>query len=159
MPPVRALPLARQLFRQVPGIWAPGLDRHMRRRYRDRAPTRLDVMTSFSGCNLEMVQVMILSLSETHPLDQIRLWLFEQDIPEPEIAALAGFCAGLGNVALHPVRVPDAEGFSRLQQLGSRPDSARFLWFVAHQQLPDDLGRVIYLDATDIIVTGDLVPC
>ncbi|WP_170293903.1 glycosyltransferase family 8 protein [Paracoccus limosus] len=115
-------------------------------------------MTSFAGRHLDIVQVMILSLAEAHPLDHIRLWLFEQDIPMLEIRALAEFCATLGNIELRPVRVPDAASFARLQELGGKPDSARFLWFVAHQQLPDDLDRIIYLDASDIIVTGDLVP-
>lgn len=115
-------------------------------------------MTSFAGLHPEMVQVMILSLAEAHPLDHIRLWLFEQDLSAAHIAALAGFCASLGNVELRPVRVPDAAGFARLKELGGTPDSARFLWFVAHQNLPDDLSRVIYLDATDIIVADDLVP-
>ncbi|MFT4014174.1 MAG: glycosyltransferase [Paracoccus sp. (in: a-proteobacteria)] len=134
------------------------MDLHLRRRCRGRTPARLDVMTSFAGRDLDMVQVMILSLADAHPRDEIRFWLFEQNIPAPQIRALAEFCAGLGNVTLHPVRVPDAAAFGRLRELGGKPDSARFLWFVAHQHLPGDLDRVIYLDATDIIVAGDLVP-
>lgn len=82
MLPQNALPIARQMFRRLPGLWAPGVELRLRRHHRNRAPTRLDVMTSFAGRSLDMVQVMVLSLAETHPLDHIRLWLFEQDIPD-----------------------------------------------------------------------------
>lgn len=158
MLPQNAFPIARQMFQRLPGLWAPGMDLHLRHHHRNRAPTRLDVMTSFAGRSLDAVQVMVLSLAETHPLDHIRLWLFEQDIPDSEIRAFGTFCASLGNVELRPLRVPDAASFSQLKELGGKPDSARFLWFVAHELLPDDLSRVIYLDAADIIVADDLAP-
>lgn len=158
MLPRNAFPIARQMFQRLPGLWAPGMDMHLRHQHRNRAPTRLDVMTSFAGRSLDAVQVMVLSLAETHPQDHIRLWLFEQDIPDSEIRAFGTFCASLGNVELRPLRVPDAASFRQLKELGGKPDSARFLWFVAHELLPDDLSRVIYLDAADIIVADDLVP-
>ncbi|SFD17111.1 Glycosyl transferase family 8 [Tropicimonas isoalkanivorans] len=130
----------------------------MRRKYRDRAPTRLDVMSSIAGPNPDVLQVLLLTLSEIHPRDEIVFWLLEQNLGPGKIAALERFCAGLGNITLRPLRIPDAEAFDRLKQLGGKPDSARFLWFVAHQHLPDDIKRVIYLDALDLLVTDDLVP-
>lgn len=154
----QALRIAKGSYRRLPGIWAGGVDLTLQARYRHRAPTRLDVMTSFAGQNLDVVQVMLQSLSEAHLRDEIHFWLLEQHIPAPQIQALAHFCTGLGNVTLHPIRIPDAEAFNRLKTLGGKPDSARFLWFVAHQHLPDSLQRVIYLDATDILVSDDLVP-
>ena len=158
MLPSPICPTAKRLFRRLPGIWASGLDLTLRRKYLHRNPTRLDVMTSFHGQNIDVVQVLLQSLSETHPCDSIVFWLLEQSVPAAQIQALPDFCAALGNVTLHAVRIPDAADFDRLKALGGKPDSARFLWFVAHQHLPKDMSRVIYLDASDIIVSDDLVP-
>lgn len=131
----------------------------MRRRHpADRAPARLDVMTSFGGKDLDVVQVLLLSLSETHPRDEIVFWFLELRASAAQLQTLTDFCSGLGNVSLRPVRIPDATEFDQLKALGGKPDSARFLWFVAHQHLPEDVRRVIYLDALDTIVTDDLVP-
>ncbi|WP_162798466.1 glycosyltransferase family 8 protein [Sulfitobacter sp. SK012] len=134
------------------------MDRYLQRRYKYRAPTRLDVMTSYAGQNLDVVQVLLLSLSETHPRDEIVFWLFEQRVSAQDIAALADFCASLGNVTLRSIKIPHTGDFDRLKTLGGKRDSARFLWFVAHQHLPRDLKRVVYLDALDVIVSDDLVP-
>lgn len=154
----QALRIAKGVYRQLPGVWAAAVDVKSRAGYRHRAPTRLDVMTSFDGRDADVVQVMLQSLSETHPHDSIVFWLLEQNIPAAQIQALSDFCTSLGNVTLHPIRVPNASDFDRLRVLGGKPDSARFLWFVAHQLLPNDIDRAIYLDASDIIVSDDLVP-
>lgn len=158
MSPNTAFPKGPRRYRGLPGLWASAVNYQLCRKYTHRAPVRLDVMTSFAGKNLDVVQVMLQSLSETHPFDAIIFWLLEQDVPAAQVQALSSFCAGLGNVELRPIKVPDAGAFQRLKALGGKPDSARFLWFVAHQHLPQDLDRVIYLDATDIIVSDDLVP-
>lgn len=152
------LPAARNLYRALPSVWSTGMNLNLQRRYKNRAPTRLDIMTSFAGPNLDVLQVLLLSLSETHPKDEIVFWLFEQRVSATQIASLTDFCASLGNVTLRPIKIPNTADFDRLKTLGGKPDSARFLWLVAHQHLPKDLRRIIYLDALDIIVVDDLVP-
>lgn len=158
MPSNRFMSFAQRSYQALPSIWASQADKHLRRRYKDRGPARLDVMTSFAGPNLDVAQVLLLSLSEAHPGDDITFWLLHQNVPARKIVALSDFCASLGNITLRSINVPDAGAFDRLKELGGKPDSARFLWFVAHQHLPRDVKRVIYLDALDIIVADDLVP-
>ena len=130
----------------------------MQIKYSDRAPAKIDVMTSFEGENIDAIQVLLLSLSETHPRDEIAFWLFEQSLSDSQIDAVKAYCQSLGNVSLRTVKVPHASDFDVLKKLGGRPDSARFFWLVAHECLPKDLKRIIYLDALDIIVNDDLVP-
>ncbi|MDB6180761.1 hypothetical protein [Paracoccus fistulariae] len=69
------MPALHHSYRALSGTWASGVQHDQRRKYQNRAPTRLDVMTSFAGRNLDPVQVMIQSLSDTHPRDDIILWL------------------------------------------------------------------------------------
>lgn len=146
------------LYSRVPKGWTAGVDLYARARAGRRRPGRLDVMTSYGGRDLDVVQVLLQSLSETHAQDHIMFWLLELRVPAADIQALSRFCDQLPNVTLNVIKVTDREVFDQLRKLGGKPDSARFLWLAAHRHLPADLDRVIYLDALDIIVADDLKP-
>lgn len=77
----RFMPALHHSYRALSGAWASGAQHDQRRKYQNRAPTWLDVMTSLAGRNLDLVQVMVRSLSDTHPRDDIILWLLEQGSP------------------------------------------------------------------------------
>lgn len=143
----------------MPRGWTAGLDLYLRKRHGGRrAPGRLDVMSSFGGKGLDVVQVMLRSLADSHPADDIHFWFLYLRLKPRQIDALTRFCDMLPNVTLHLCQLPDPTGFDRLRKLGGKPDSARFLWFDAHRHLPEEVTRVIYLDALDTIVTDDLMP-
>ncbi len=159
MPLPHLRPLAKRAFRHMPRVWTRGLDAYQQRRHGGaRAPARLDVMTAIGGNNLDVLQVMLLSLSESHPRDHVRFWLFHLHLGPDKLAELARFCDTLPNLELRLVHVTDNKGFMQLSELGGRPFGARFLWLVAHQHLPGDLRRVLFLDPLDILVTDDLLP-
>lgn len=151
--------LLKHVYGRLPGPWTAGTDLYLRHRHGGRrAPARLDVMTSLGGAEVDVLQVMLLSLAETHPRDRIEFWLLHLNIGPDKLADLQAFCETLPNLRLHLVQVPDREKFVLLSKLGGRPFGARFLWFVAHLHLPVDLERVIFLDPLDTLVTDDLVP-
>lgn len=159
MPLPRLSPLAKRAFRHLPRGWTAGVETIQKRRHGDgRPPTRLDVMTSVGGNNLDILQVLLLSLSDAHPRDHVRFWLFYLHLGPQRLADIARFCDGLPNLELRLVHVTDHKNFAQLSELGGKPFGARFLWFVAHQHLPSDVGRIIYLDPLDTLVTDDLVP-
>lgn len=151
---------ARSAYRRLPDPVSGALDAWQTRRHGgpDRAPARLDVMTSIGGGNLDVLQVLLRSLVDCHPRDEIRFHLLYLRLHPQRLAELAAFCAGLPNLTLMPLRMPETEDFDRLAQLGGRPYAARFLWFLAHRHLPPDLDRVIFIDPLDTLVTDDLLP-
>lgn len=152
-------PLLKRAYRYLPRGWTAALDLYLTRRHGgERSPARLDVMTCFGGDDLDVLQVLLQSLSETHPRDRIEFWLFYLNIGPRKFAALRRFCQRLPNLTLNPVQVPDSDSFAELSRLGGRPYGARFLWLVAHQHLPAGIERVICLDPLDTLVTGDLLP-
>lgn len=118
----------------------------------------LNVMTSCGGPNSDIAQVLIKSISQTHPTDRIAFWFFYLDVPEQTLAALQSYCDSLGNVTLHPVQVQEADQFDELRRLGGKPDGERFLWFVAHRYLPENLDRILYIDALDAIAVDNIRP-
>lgn len=118
----------------------------------------LNVMTSCGGKNSGITQILIRSLSDAHPGQRINFWFFHLDVADPIMNRMARFCDKLPNVRLHPVRVERTDALVALKTLGGKPDCERFLWFVAHQYLPAELDRVIYIDALDTMVLDDLRP-
>lgn len=153
------LPLWKRFYRRVPRSLPAAIDLVSRRRYgRRTAPARLDVVTSIEGTNADVLQVMLLSLSRAHPNDKIELWLMVLALPPRHVRPLRAFCATLPNVNLNVVRVPDKDNFDQLSKLGRRPYGARFLWMVAHQYLPAEVKRAIFLDPLDLLVVDDLYP-
>ncbi|RJE80623.1 glycosyltransferase [Paracoccus sp. JM45] len=151
--------LAKQVYRNLPGCWTLTSEVYQQRRFGGaRGMAQLDIMTSIGGKDLDVLQVMLLSLAETHPDDNIRFWLFYLNAAPQQLTQIQAFCDTLPNVTLHPVHVQERNEFALLSKLGNRPFGARFLWFVAHLYLPTDISRILYLDPLDIIVTDDLYP-
>ncbi|MBU2957511.1 glycosyltransferase [Paracoccus sp. 1_MG-2023] len=149
-------PLFRRVYRKAPSPWTYAIEAIGRKR--DRAPAKLDVMTSVGGKDADILQVMIRSLSDSHPKDRIDFWLFHMHLGPEQLAGLTRFCEGLDNLDLHIVHVTQHKEFAELSKLGRKPFGARFLWYLAHEYLPGDLDRVIYLDPLDVIVMDDLLP-
>lgn len=80
-------------------------------------------MTSLGGDDADVLQVMLLSLSQ----DKLR--------------ELAAFCDHLPNLTLHVIAVRERKDFAQLSQLGSQPFGARFLWYIDHQYLGSNYLR------------------
>ncbi|NIJ15456.1 FkbM family methyltransferase [Sphingobium vermicomposti] len=118
----------------------------------------INVMTSCSNERAEVIQVLICSLSETHRNQRINFWLFHTSINDEKLSEFDRYCRSLPNVDFFEVRVGDKHlpHFEEMKRIGGKPDSERFLWFVAHEYLPQDLDRVVYLDALDTAVVDDL---
>lgn len=151
--------LAQRVYGRLPTLWTSGVEAYQRVGHGGARPhARLDVMTSLGGTDLDVLQVLLQSLAETHSQDRIEFWLFYLRLAPEGLAALSRFVTGLQNVTLHLVQVREREEFELLSKLGQRPYGERFLWYTAHLYLPADLKRIIYLDPLDTIVTGDLLP-
>ena len=154
-----ARPLAQVIYRRFPSYWTVGLEAFQGWRHGGkRPPARLDVMTSIGGSNLDVLQVLLQSLAETHPRDRIQFWLFYMRLAPQDLTDLSAFVAGLPNLTLNLVQVQERKDFDLLSKLGQKPYGARFLWYTAHLYLPADIKRIIYLDPLDTIVTNDLLP-
>lgn len=151
--------LAKRVYRRIPRGWSACLDLYQTRRHGGaRLPARLDVMTSVGGHDADVLQVMLLSLSDSHPEDRIEFWLFHLHLDSRTLATLSVFCDGLKNLTLNIVHITGTQYFALLSKLGGRPFGARFLWLVAHDYLPAEVTRIIYLDPLDTLVMGDLLP-
>ena len=159
MPSLTPRQLARIAYRRLPALGPITMDALQRRRHSERRePAHLNVMTSLGGNDADVLQVMLLSLVQSHPGDQIDFWLFHLSLSQDKLDGLATFCDGLPNLTLHVITVQERKDFATLSQLGNRPFGARFLWYIAHEYLPATMQRIVYIDPLDTLVTGDLLP-
>ncbi len=127
---------AKDIYRRLPAVGPIAIDALQRRRHpARREPAHLNVMTSLGGDDADVLQVMLLSLSQSHSGDQIDFWLFHLTLSQDKLRDLAAFCDRLPNLTLHVIAVRERKDFAQLSQLGSRPFGARFLWYIAHQYL------------------------
>ena len=154
-----ALTTLRRAYGLLPTLWTGALDGVQRRRFgRGRAGMRIDVITSVGGRDADILQVMMATLARSHPGDSVVLWLMHLGLTPAQQETLRHFAESLGNMRLELVAVARKEAFRHLSALGGRPFGARFLWLVAHQELPAEIGRALYLDPLDTLVTDDLAP-
>ncbi len=124
----------------------------------ERQSEVINVMTSCSDDRAEVVQVLICSLSETHRDNRINFWFFHTSVSDEKLAEFDDYCRSLPNVDFFEVRVGDKylPHFEKMKRIGGKPDCERFLWFVAHEYLPEDIDRILYLDALDTAVVDDV---
>lgn len=158
MKPSQKISFLKKAYQYTPNLWTASVDGFLKMKLSRRPSIKIDIMTSFEGKNFEVIQVLLLSISESHPEDQVVFWLLVDDASDDQISSLSSYCEKLGNVTFNLIRISDNHIFSALKSLGGKPDSARFFWLAAHQYLPRELNRIIYLDAADILVTDDLAP-
>lgn len=159
MPSLNPRQMARTAYRRLPAFGPIAMDALQHRRHANRRePAHLNVMTSLGGNDADVLQVMLLSLAQSHPSDQIDFWLFHLSLSQDKLDGLAAFCDSLPNLNLHVITVPTRKDFATLSQLGNRPFGARFLWYIAHEYLPATMKRILYIDPLDTLVAGDLLP-
>lgn len=157
----RRLQMRRIPFARTFQMWRDGLSHVLSRPGNSsvgRKRHSINVMTSCGGPNSGITQILIRSISDSHPDDHITFWFFHLNVAQAILNRLERFCEGLPNLTLRQVRVPPSDKLAELRTLGGKPDCERFLWFVAHQYLPENLDRIIYIDALDAMVVDDLSP-
>ena len=76
------------------------------------------------------------------------------------ISMLKDLCGELGNekVCFHEIFVPHAELYSELAKYGNGWAGEAYYSLCAHLLLPESIDRVLYLDAGDTLVIGDIEP-
>nr|WP_162623728.1 hypothetical protein [Paracoccus saliphilus] len=95
------------------------MDFYLRRRHGGRrTPSRLDVMTCLGGAEVNVLQVMLLSLAESNPHDRVEFWLLHLGLAPEKLTKPKAFCDSLSNLCLHLVQVPDHENSVFVQQIG-----------------------------------------
>lgn len=87
---------------------------------------------------------------------EVHFYLFHSRIEKEKIALLEKFCLSSKVIQFHEIVVPYADAYVQLAKRGGGWCGEAYYSFCAHELLPEDVDRIMYLDAGDVIISGDI---
>lgn len=121
------------------------------------ARQHFNIMTSSDDALILPLAVSLTAIGKNLPQDRIDFYLLHSDMCPQSMDLLSAVCAGYGNIFFHEIRVENPEAFDPLVKAGGWQRETYFP-LDAHHLLPDTADRVLYLDAGDVLVMGDIAP-
>lgn len=118
---------------------------------------KLNILTSSDNTLVPQMAVSLTAMAKNLPHDFIDFYLLHSSLSPETVKMLSALCEGYGNISLHEVKVPDPESYDPLVQAGSWMRETYYP-LCAHRLLPDTIDRILYLDAGDTLVVGDIAP-
>ncbi len=120
-------------------------------------PPRYHILTSCDDNLAPYLAVNLMTISRNLSSAQIDFYLLYSDISAKRLEMLHALCESFSNLTLHPILVPDPEPFLLLSKYGGWTKEAYYS-ACAHLLLPETVSRILYLDAGDTMVVGDISP-
>lgn len=115
------------------------------------------ILTSSDNALVPQIAVSITAMAKNLAGDFIDFYLLHSQITPENLQLLSTLCRGYGNIMFHEIQIHKPEIFDPLVQAGNWVRETYFP-LCAHQLLPDTIERVLYLDAGDTLVLGDIAP-
>lgn len=117
---------------------------------------KISIMTSTDENLVAYIFVQLKSISLFFQDREVDFYLFSTKVPEERVEALKKYAMFLGNVKLYQVDVGKYEkDLERFSQYGGNWPVEAYFPLVAHELLPEDVHRILYIDAGDVIFWGD----
>lgn len=117
-----------------------------------------NIMTSCDNNLVKYVTIQLYSISKNLSNSIVHFYLLHRDVSAESLQALEALCNRLGNILFHSIMVPDADKYDAIARHGGEWCSEAYFSLCAHQLLPEHVKRILYIDAGDVIFTGDISP-
>jgi lipopolysaccharide biosynthesis glycosyltransferase len=120
-----------------------------------------NIMTSCDDKIVKYVAVELMAMSYNLKDVHVDFYLFHSRVSPDNIEMLDNFCKNLGDgkqVTFHEIKVPNPEIFDELATYGGGWGGEAYYHLSAHLLLPESVDRILYLDAADTLITGDISP-
>lgn len=115
-----------------------------------------NIMTSCDNNLIRYVTIQIYSISKSLKDSIVDFYLLHRNIPDDSLQLFEALCDRLGNVSFHEIRIPEAEKYDVIARHGGNWCGEAYFSLCAHQLLPEHVKRVMYIDAGDILLAGDI---
>jgi len=86
----------------------------------------------------------------------VHFYLFHYRITPENTALIQNYCNTFENITFHEVIMQNSPLFEELAKHGGRFPPEAYAYMHCHEQLPEDEERVLYIDAGDVIIHGDI---
>ncbi|WP_319531318.1 glycosyltransferase [uncultured Cohaesibacter sp.] len=119
---------------------------------------RMNIATSCNDMYANYVFITLASINSTLArTHDVHFYLMQSAISDEKIASLEKFCDGL-DLHFHNVFVDDDEFLAELTFYSRAKDRERYYDGICHLFLPDDIDRIMYIDAGDILFLSEDYP-
>lgn len=116
-----------------------------------------NILTSSDNNLVPAMAVSLTAMAKNLAHAHVDFYLLHSQILPVNIQMLTALCNGYGNITFHEVKVQNSEDYDPLVRAG-RWYRETYYPLCAHQLLPASLDRILYLDAGDTLVVGDIDP-
>lgn len=119
---------------------------------------RYNIMTSCDDNLAPYVAIGLTAMAYNLKDANIDFFFLHSRVSRKNIEMLKALCGELenGKINFHEILVPHAEIYSELARYGTGWAGEAYYSLCAHLLLPDDVDRVLYLDAGDTMIVGDI---
>ncbi len=116
-----------------------------------------NILTSSDDTLAPQMAISLTAMAKNLSHAHIDFYLLHSQVSPGTVKMLADLCSGYGNITFHEVVVPDPESYDPLVKAG-RWYRETYYPLCAHHLLPETMDRILYLDAGDTFVVGDIGP-
>ena len=121
-----------------------------------QAEKHYNIMTSCDEKLLAQMSVLIYSISANLNDAVTDFYLLHRGIDSSRLGKIDALCRKLDNVIFHSIVVPDVQNYDFLASYGGSWAGEAYFSLCAHTVLPESIDRILYVDAGDVMVTGDI---
>lgn len=114
--------------------------------------TRFNVMTSCDEGLVLKTSPLIVSIAENMPEYENHFYLVHGGIGRDRISVLEKLSETYDNIEFHEIKIEDNSIYEELASYGGKWPAAAYYSICAHLILPEDIDRIMYLDAGDTLV-------
>lgn len=117
-----------------------------------------NIMTSCDNNLIQYVAIQLYTISKSLETSIVHFYLLHRNIPDSSLEPLDALCHQLGNIYFQAIKVPEAEKYDAIAEHGGEWCGEAYFSLCSHRLLPEHVKRVLYIDAADVIFTGDISP-
>ncbi len=118
----------------------------------------VNIMTSCDENLVRYVPVLLQSIADALRDKEVHFFFLYHSISEASLELFGKQCEVYGNLDFNPIQIgkEDMENYQILASAGGQWCPEAYFSLMAHELLPADVDRVLYLDAADTLVIGNI---
>ncbi|MDR2697847.1 MAG: hypothetical protein LBB40_05165 [Holophagales bacterium] len=120
---------------------------------------RINIMSSCDDDYAKFISVQLLSIADNLLYSatdyEVHFYLFHSGVSKESVEYLRSYSDTLG-IAFYEARIIDTEPYMELASKGGNWPPEAYYSLVCHRYLPPEADRVLYIDAADVLILGDI---
>ncbi len=123
--------------------------------------TRINIISSCDENYARYVFVQLLSMADNlldpnmSTVYELHYYLFYSDIKDDTLECLHRYCDTL-SIVFHGILITEVEPYAELASRGGIWGAEAYFSLECHHYLPQEVDRVLYIDAADVLIVGDI---